>query len=718
MGLLSLAGLAYNFAMNIVSPALKTSVGHTACPHDCPSTCALEVDLTPDGRIGRMRGARDNSYTAGVICAKVARYSERLYHPDRLLVPQRRKGAKGAGSWQEISWEAALDEIANAFVKAEQLHGSEAIWPYFYAGTMGQVQRDSIERLRHAKKYSGFFGSICTNLAWTGYVMGTGTLRGPDPREMAVADCVVIWGTNAVATQVNVMTHAVAARKNRGAKIVVIDIYDNPTMKQADMGLILRPGTDAALACAAMHIAFRDGYADRKYMADYADDPAGLEAHLKDKTPEWAASITGLSVEDIEGFARLVGETKKTFFRLGYGFTRSRNGAVSMHAALSLSTVLGSWQYEGGGAFHSNSDIFKLNKAELMGTAFVDPDIRMLDQSQVGRVLTGDAEALRHRGPVTAMLIQNTNPVNVAPEQRLVKQGFLRDDLFVAVHEHFMTETAELADLVLPATMFVEHDDLYRGGGQSHILLGPKLVEPPDTVRTNLFVIEELAKRLGVSDLPGFGLSEREHIDHILAASGKPDFTSFEQDKWLDCQPPFEDAHYLKGFAHPDGRFRFRPDWEGTPAPNKPPRAMGSLGPVAALPVFPDQMDVIETADSEHPFRLATSPARNFLNSTFAETKTSRDKEGRPEVMVNPADATALGIGHGDVVQIGNRRGALRIHVNVTDAVKPGVLVAEGLWPNKAHLDGEGINVLTGADAPAPHGGAAFHDNKVWVRVS
>ncbi|BCH60071.1 dehydrogenase [Agrobacterium vitis] len=718
MGLLSLAGLAYNFAMNIISPALKTSVGHTACPHDCPSTCALEVDLTPDGRIGRMRGARDNSYTAGVICAKVARYTERLYHPDRLMVPQRRKGAKGAGSWQEISWDAALDEIANAFVKAEQLHGSEAVWPYFYAGTMGQVQRDSIERLRHAKKYSGFFGSICTNLAWTGYVMGTGTLRGPDPREMAVADCVVIWGTNAVATQVNVMTHAVAARKNRGAKIVVIDIYDNPTMKQADMGLILRPGTDAALACAAMHIAFRDGYADREYMADYADDPAGLEAHLKDKTPEWAASVTGLSVEEIEGFARLVGETKKTFFRLGYGFTRSRNGAVSMHAALSLSTVLGSWQYEGGGAFHSNSDIFKLNKAELMGTAFVDPDIRMLDQSQVGRVLTGDAEALRQRGPVTAMLIQNTNPVNVAPEQRLVKQGFLRDDLFVAVHEHFMTETAELADLVLPATMFVEHDDLYRGGGQSHILLGPKLVEPPDTVRTNLFVIEELAKRLGLADLPGFGLSEREHIDHILAASGKPDFASFEQDKWLDCQPLFEDAHYLKGFAHPDGRFRFRPDWEGTPAPNKPPRAMGSLGPVAALPVFPDQMDVIETADSEHPFRLATSPARNFLNSTFAETKTSRDKEGRPEVMVNPADAAALGIGHGDVVQIGNRRGSLRIHVNITDAVKPGVLVAEGLWPNKAHLDGEGINVLTGADAPAPHGGAAFHDNKVWVRAS
>lgn len=705
--------MQYTNVMNIASPIRTT--GHTVCPHDCPSACALNVDLEADGRIGRVRGASDNTYTAGVICAKVARYAERLYHPDRLLTPKRRKGAKGEGAWQEISWEDALDEIADAFVKAEAAHGSEAIWPYFYAGTMGQVQRDSIERLRHAKRYSGFFGSICTNMAWTGYVMGTGALRGPDPREIAKADCVVIWGTNAVATQVNVMTHAMKARKERGAKVVVIDIYDNPTMKQADMGLIVRPGTDAALACAVMHIAFRDGYADRAYMAQYADDPAGLEAHLRTRTPEWAAAITGLSVDEIEAFARLIGTTKKTFFRLGYGFARQRNGAVGMHAALSVATVLGSWQYEGGGAFHNNGDIFRLNKAELMGTSYVDEDIRMLDQSQIGRVLTGDAEALRHRGPVTALMIQNTNPVNVAPEQRLVKQGFLRDDLFVAVHEQFMTETAEVADIVLPATMFVEHDDLYRGGGHSHILLGPKLVEPPATVRTNLFVIEELAKRLGVADRSGFGLTEQQHIDHMLTASGWPGYEALKAERWIDCQPDFRTAHYLDGFGHADGKFRFSPDWRNGKSPNKPPAKLGNLGPVDALPHFPDQVDLIELADAEHPFRLATSPARNFLNSTFAETQTSREKEGRPEVMINPADAQRLAIADGDIVRIGNRRGALRIHARVTDAVKAGVLVAEGLWPNKAHLDGEGINVLTGADTPAPHGGAAFHDNKVWL---
>jgi len=714
--LLAVRALQYTKAMNVATPNLgKPRTAHSACPHDCPSTCALDVEIGADGRMGRIKGSADNSYTAGVICAKVARYAERLYHPDRLMKPLVRKGEKGSGEWGNISWEAALDAIAENFVKAEQAHGAEAVWPYYYAGTMGLVQRDSIERLRHAKRYSGFFDSICTNPAWTGFTMGAGTLRGPDPREMAASDCVVIWGTNAVATQVNVMTHTVRARKERGAKIVVVDIYDNPTMKQADLALKLRPGTDAALACAVMHVAFRDGYADRAYMAKYADDPVGLEAHLATRTPQWAASITGLDVADIEAFAALVGQTKRSFFRLGYGFTRSRNGAVSMHAALSIATVLGSWQYEGGGAFHSNSGIFRLRKSELMGLSYADPDIRALDQSQIGRILTGDAVALRQGGPVTAMLIQNTNPVNVAPEQRLVKQGFLRDDLFVAVHEQFMTDTAKLADIVLPATMFVEHNDIYRGGGQQHILLGPKLVEPPATVRTNLFVIEELARRLGVADKPGFGLTEQEHITRMLPAYDM-DFDGLKEEKWIDCQPDFETAHFVKGFGFPDGKFRFRPDWTGTPAPNRPPKALGAFGPHEALPEFPDHVEIIETPDAEHPFRLATSPARTFLNSSFTEMKSSREREGRPEVMIHPEDAVANGIAEGDIVKLGNGRGDIRLHAKVTDAVKPGVLIAEGIWPNSAHLDGEGINVLTGADPVAPYGGAAFHDNRVWLR--
>jgi anaerobic selenocysteine-containing dehydrogenase len=691
-------------------------IGHSACPHDCPSTCALDVEIIDGVRIGRVHGAKDNAYTAGVICAKVARYAERIHHPDRLLKPLVRAGAKGEGNWKEASWEAALDLIAEKFMAAEERYGAETVWPYFYAGTMGLVQRDSIERLRHAKNYSGFFSSICTNLAWTGYVMGTGRLAGPDPREMAKSDCVVIWGTNAVATQVNVMTHATRARKERGAKIVVIDIYDNATMKQADLGLILKPGTDGALACAVMHILFRDGLADWEYLEKYTDDPHGLQAHLVTKTPQWASAITGLSVEEIEAFARLVGTTKKTFFRLGYGFSRQRNGAINMHAAASIAAVTGCWQYEGGGAFHNNGAIYELDRALLEGISMRGRDVRFLDQSQIGRVLTGDPAALHGGPPVTAMLVQNTNPANVCPEQRLVIEGMRRDDLFMAVHEQFMTDTAKLADVVLPATMFMEHDDIYKGGGHQYIMVGPKLVDPPEGPRTNLYVIEELARRLGVADKPGFGMSEREHIDHMLARHGYGTFETLKDGRWLDLQPEFERAHYLDGFGHPDRKYRFKPQWQGGTAPNKTPRSLGLLGPHERLPEFPDHMDVIETVDAEHPFRLATSPARSFLNSSFAETPGSVKREGRPELLVHPDDLTALEIGDGERIEIGNMRGEVVLHAKAFDGVKRGVVIAEGIWPNSAHERGEGINVLTGADAAAPYGGAAFHDNKVWLR--
>ena len=698
---------------------LPSRFGHSACPHDCPSTCALDVELLPDGRIGRLRGAPDNSYTAGVICAKVARYAERIHHPDRLLKPLQRVGGKGEGNWREIGWDDALDLVAEQFLKAEQMDGPEAVWPYYYAGTMGLVQRDGINRLRHAKGYSGQFSTICTNMAWTGWVMGAGALRGADPREIAKSDCVVIWGTNAVATQVNVMTHAARARKDRGAKIVVIDIYDNATMAQADLALKLRPGTDGALACALMHIAFRDGTADRAYLDRYTDDPKGLEAHLATRGPVWAAAITGLAVDEIESFGALIGRTQRSYFRLGYGFTRQRNGAAAMHAALSVPTVFGHWRYEGGGAFHSNSDIFGLDGSLIQGAALRDRDTRFLDQSRIGAILTGDREALSGGPPVTAMIVQNTNPANVCPEQRKVVAGLRREDLFVAVHEQFLTDTAKLADLVLPATMFLEHDDIYRGGGQSHIVLGPKLTEPPETVRSNHFVIEALAERLGVSGKPGFGMSERDLITDLLERSGvETDFGGLVEEKWIDKGLDFEKAHFIDGFAHENGKFRFRPDWTGTRAPNRPPSSLGPQGPHASLSAFPDHVETIEGVDEDHPYRLATSPARQFLNSSFAETPGSRKREGTPALMIHPDDAAREALSEGDVVQVGNQRGDLRLAVTITETVRPGVLVHEGLWPNSDFLDGEGINVLTGADPVAPYGGAAFHDNRVWLRRS
>ncbi|WP_273725387.1 molybdopterin oxidoreductase family protein [Brucella gallinifaecis] len=702
--------------MSQPSPKSNIKIGHSACPHDCPSTCALDVELLDERTIGRVRGTKDNSYTAGVICAKVARYAERVHHPDRLKHPLIRAGRKGGGEWKRASWEAALDLIAERFIKAEQTYGSETVWPYYYAGTMGLVQRDSINRLRYAKRYSNQFDSFCTNMAWTGYFAGTGSLTGPDPREMAKADVVVIWGTNAAATQVNVMTHAVRARKDSGAKIVVIDIYVNATVRQADMGIVLKPGTDGAFACAVMHVLFRDGLADWDYLNRYTDDPKGLESHLQTRTPEWAAEITGLSVEEIEAFAHLVGQTKRSYFRLGYGFTRQRNGAVNMHAAASIACVTGAFQYEGGGAFHSNAGIFKMDKREIEGSAMQDKSLRFLDQSKIGRILTGDSEALYGGPPVTAMLIQNTNPMNVTPEQRLVRQGFAREDLFVAVHEQFMTDTAMMADVVLPATTFLEHDDIYRGGGQQHVVLGPKLIEPLAEARPNIFVINELAERLGVAHLPGFNVDERTLIDNMNANSDLPHFDELKEKRFVDVQPPFEEAHYINGFKWPDGKFRFRPDWTGSPSPNKPPEVMGLQGPHHSIPEFPDYWNVIEAVDAEHPFRLATSPAHNFLNSTFAETPTSLAKEVRPELLIHPDDAAQLDILDGERIEIGNHRGEVVLHAVLRAGQKRGVVVSEGIFPNSTFERGEGINTLIGAEPAAPYGGLAVHDTKIWIR--
>ncbi len=682
----------------------------SACPHDCPSTCALEVEVIDAHTIGRVRGAKDNDYTAGVICAKVARYAEREHHAERLLHPLQRVGDKGSGGWRRISWDDALDLVAEKFLAAEQRHGAESVWPYYYAGTMGLVMRDGINRLRHAKKYSGFHSTICVNPAYAGFAAGVGKIAGADPREMAKSDLVVIWGTNAVNTQVNVMTHAVRARKERGAKIAAVDIYMNGTMQQADLPVLVKPGTDAALACAVMHCLFRDGKADWDYLDKYTDAPRELEAHLRSRDPQWASAITGTPVETIEAFAALIGERKRAFFRLGYGFARSRNGPVNMHAASCIPAVTGAWQLEGGGAFHISADIFGLDKTLIEGLDVFDPAVRVLDQSRIGAILTGEREALFDGPPVTALIVQNTNPMSVAPDQNKVKAGFARDDLFVCVHEQFMTETAKMADVVLPATTFLEHDDIYRGGGHQYIILGPKIVEPPGECRNNHEVICALAKRVGAGHR-GFAMSPRELIDQMLRVSKRGTLEQIERERWIDCQPPFRQSHYLDGFPWPDGKFRFKPDWE-----NVPFRAPYKSGPIADMPPLPDHWTAIEQQDAEHPFRLATSPARGFLNSTFTETPTSLTQEDRPTVMIHPDDARAAGIGNDDLVVLGNRRGQVRLHAKVFDGVRRGVLIAESIWPNAAYADGCGINSLTGADPIAPYGGAAFHDNKVWVR--
>lgn len=679
------------------------SVLHSACPHDCPSTCALEVERLDAARIGRVRGAAGNSYTAGVICEKVSRYAERVHHPDRLRQPLRRRGAKASGEFEAISWEAALDDVAEAFTRAAQRHGSEAVWPLYYAGTMGLVQRDGIERLRHVMRWSRQHSTICNTLVDAGWRAGVGAKMGPDPREMGEADLILVWGTNPATTQVNVMTHIARARRERGARLVVVDPYRTATARVADQHVCLRPGTDGALACAMMHVLFRDGHADRDYMRSHADAPQELEAHLKTRTPQWAAAITGLGVAEIENLAKLYAHAERAFIRVGFGMSRSRNGAANVHAVSCLATVAGKWKLKGGGTFYSNSDIYKVDRSLIMGLDRLDASIRVLDQSRVGAILTGDPRDLGDGPPVTAMIIQNTNPVVVSPEVRKVQQGFKREDLFVCVHEQFMTDTARMADIVLPATTFVEHDDLYQSGGHSHLQLGAKIIEPYAESRSNHEVICALAQRLH-AEHPGFAMTAREMIDRTLKASGYPGFDEFDRVHWIDRQPDFDTSHFIRGFPQPDARFHFKPDWSKCGAD------------FAGMPALPDHFAVIEEADAVHPFRMVAAPARSFLNTTFTETPTSRRREQRPSALIHPADCARLGIVTGDRIVIGNRRGEVRLHARSFDGLQAGVLVVESIWPNSDFEGGVGINALISAEPGPPNGGAVFHDTAVWVR--
>jgi anaerobic selenocysteine-containing dehydrogenase len=678
----------------------------SVCPHDCPSTCALEVERIDRHRIGRVHGRKDHPYTAGVVCSKVARYAERQHHPDRLATPLKRIGDKGVGraAFVPVSWDQALDQVAEAFLRATQRYGSATVWPHFYAGTMGLVQRDGIHRLRHALRYSRQHSTICVTLSDTGWLAGAGVKRGVDAREIPLADLVVMWGGNPVSTQVNVMSHITRARKERGAPFVVVDPYRTPTAEVADIHLAPRPGTDGALASAVMHVLFKEGYADRGYMAKYTAGAEALEAHLASRDPAWAAEITGLSEREIIDFARLYGRTKRSYIRVGYGLSRSRNGAAQLFAVSCLPAVTGAWQHPGGGALYGNgAGIYPLDRTLIEGLDVIDRGTRILDQSRIGPILTGDKRDLGNGPPVTALLVQNTNPMVVSPDSNKVRAGFSRDDLFVCVHEQFMTETAAMADIVLPATTFLEHDDIYTASGHTFLQVARKVVEPFAEARPNHFVICELAKRLG-AEHPGFAMSEWEIIDATLARSGLPDATTIYEKGGHDLALPFERAHFLDGFGHADKRFHFAADW-------------AALGPNHhSLPALPDHAAVIDRTDAERPFRLVVPPARSFLNTTFNNMPSSVGREGKPVARIHPDDLAALGLADGTRVRLGNAQGSVALTARAFDGLQRGVVVVEGIWPNAAFAEGIGINALTSAEPGLPNGGAVFHDTAIWVR--
>ncbi len=683
---------------------MKRSLAHSVCPHDCASACTLDIEISNKNHVGRIYGSHQNPYTAGVICSKVARYENRVYHRDRLTKPLRRKTSKSPtaslSDFEVIEWEDALDITANSFKAAVRKHGPETIWLYNYAGTMGLLQRDGIQRLRSTMGFSQQKNTICSWVMSVAATAGVGDRLSINPMEFEKSDLIIIWGSNPVYTQINLMKHINRARKLRGAKLVVIDPYCSATAKVADIHLAPMPGTDSALACAIMNVLFRDGWADRDYLEKYTDDPRGLEAHLKTRSPQWAARITGVSEEEIEKLAASYGRTKRSIIRVGYGLSRSRNGAATLHSVFSIAAVSGAWQYQGGGIYAGTGGQFKIDTALITGPS---SDARVLDMSQIGPILDGDTDVLNGGPPVTALLVQSSNPAVVAPDSGRVRRGLLRDDLFTAVHEQFLTDTARLADIIFPATTFLEHNDLYTSYGHTYLQFGPKIIEPIGQCRSNHDLVCALANKLGADHL-GFRLDEREILDQTLRNSRYPDLATLERNRLFDTGSNFQEAHFLNGFPQADRKFHFHAGWTSTNNTRTP------------LPDLPDFSNVMDEATVDRPFRLITGPSRHFLNSTFSETTTSKKLQKRPTAKINPNDADKLSVGPGDIIRIGNNKGSIAIHAEVTSETRIGTIVVESVWPNDAFIENIGINLLTSAEASQPTGGAPFHDTSVWVR--
>ncbi|MEO5367829.1 MAG: molybdopterin-dependent oxidoreductase [Magnetococcus sp. WYHC-3] len=666
----------------------------TTCPLDCPGACALIASCDPQGRLLELRGDPQHPFTRGVICGKVARYAH-IQEGPRVLQPLKRQGPKGLGDFAPVSWEEALDDIAARLQTLAATHGPETIFPYYYGGTMGVLSRRLLERLTLAAGWSREDRTLCFPIGAAGWQAGTGGLCGPDPLEAEHSDFLVLWGLNAAATHINFMDLAMRAQK-RGAQLVVVDPYRTETARKADWHVNPRPGTDGALAVAMMAVLLEEGLAQRQELARYTDFDAEVEAHVLARGPAWAAPITGLEAADIRAFARAYGKARAPFIRLGLGMSRQNNGAVNVHAVSCLPAVVGAWAKPGGGALFATSGWSRLNDSALGVPVTPAPPARTLDMSRLGRLLLdGDLAP-----PIHALLVFSANPAVTAPDSNAVWRGLAREDLLLVVHEQVMTDTARMADYVLPAATFLEQEELYKSYGQCTLQHAQAVLPPRGEARSNAQVAQALAARLSITD-PVLAGNASQAIAHALEQSQLPPPGQWPSGRWLDFSPDSPTGRARHGFWHDDGRFHFRPRWTH-----------------ASMPALPDhwpvnRRDLPEAQD--YPLDFMTPPDKRVLNSTFAYDTAIADRRNAPVLWIHPQDAMARGVAAGDWVVVHNDRGHLLLQAHLTNDVREGLCLCESSWAAAAFPEGLPLNALTHDDRVAPDGGVAFHDNRVQV---
>jgi anaerobic selenocysteine-containing dehydrogenase len=686
------------------------------CPHDCPDTCGLVVSVDPHtGRAVELRGDKDHPFTRGFLCQKVSNYLDRVYHPGRVLHPMRRVGRKGEGKFERITWAEAVRQIASRFKSlAASEHGPQSILPYSYAGTMGKLMYGSLDRrFFHRLGASLLDRTICATAGAAGCDVTLGTRAAVDPEAAVNCRFVVNWGSNTAVTNIHFWKVEFEARK-RGARIVTIDPYRSPTAAKSDWWIPIRPGTDAAFALGVMHVLFREGWQDQDYLDSHCVGGQELrERVLKEHRPQRVAEITGVPAADVERFAREYGRSRELFggpalIRLNYGLQRHGGGGTAVRTIVCLPAITGDWRYPGAGAFLSTSKTYPFDDAYLTRPDLIPPGTRTINMVQLAEALQGELPG----PPVKALYVYNSNPAAVAPNQSRVLSGLRREDLFTVVHEQFQTDTADYADVLLPATTQLEHFDVHSSYGHLYVQANNAAIAPLGEAKPNTEVFRLLGRAMGFEpelfEATDEELASRAFGEPGASAPGVFAGITLEHTKAgpVRLNLPRDWAPFAEGkFPTASGKCELYSEREARagrdPLPHyRPPHEDPQTRPELA---------------AKYPLQMVSPPASSFLNSSFVNVDVLRRSAGEVTVEIHPADAAARGITNGQAVTVFNDRGRFRAKALVGETVKPGVVVSLGIWWNRYAADGVNCNTTTSTALTDLGGGATFFDNLVEV---
>lgn len=682
------------------------TIVRAACPHDCPDTCALLVTVK-DGVAIKVQGDPEHPFTDGSLCTKVAHYPERTYAPDRLKHPLRRVGPKGKGEFKRVSWDEALDEIA-ARLKSLAAEDPQTILPLSYAGTMGLVQYMSMDRrFFNRLGASQLERTLCSSAGKAGIKVTLGGSYGMDPENYQDARLIIIWGSNPITSNLHFWARAQEA-KRRGAKLVAIDPYRSLTAEKCTQHVALLPGTDGALALGMMHVLINEGLIDEDYVSRYTLGFDLLKERVKKHSPEWAAQICGISIEEVVQLARDYGRMKPAAIRLNYGMQRHAGGGIAARTISCLPALTGAWRDPAGGILLTTADNFNfdhktLERPDLMPVGPGKRAPRVINHSALGDALTSA------RPPVKMTFVYNNNPVAVCPESPKVLAGFRREDLFTVVMDSFLTDTADYADIVLPATTQLEHYDIHKAYGHLYVLANNPAIAPVGESLPNSEVFRRLAARLGFKEECFRDSDEdlcRQAIGSGHANLAGMDWETLKKNGWQRLSLPKKFAPFAKGGFHtPSGKcelYSAALESQGLdPLPfYNPPAELPSSNPALA---------------KKYPLNFLSPPARNFLNSSFANMQRFRDGEGEPSLELHPDDAAERAISDGDRVRVFNDRGSFTLRARVNGKPRRGVVVAPSIWWRKFARDGRNANDVTSQRIADLGGAATFYDCLVEV---